>query len=121
MGIQFKEVPEDAAKLLEEFCLEFMPWYCENNDSPKGEQQTVDGTDTCMPALWCDERTLIAYSKEGYDNRSWELPSDWEDVTQASISKITLRGPEPAGGVPVADGRIVLSVGKGEALSVCAA
>ena len=118
MGVEFREVPEDAAKLLDQFCLEFMPWYYKNNTSPKGNQQMVDGTDTCMPALWCEEKTIIAYSKEGYDGKTWDLPPDWRNVDRVCFSRITLEGREPVGEAPVAEGRIALRVGKNEALQI---
>jgi len=118
MGVEFREVPEDPTGLLEQFCLEFMPWHYKNNTLPKGGQQMIDGTDTCMPALWCEEKTVVAYSKEGCEGKTWELPPDWRDVARASLSRITLEGHERVGETPVADGRITLSVGKGEALEI---
>jgi hypothetical protein len=120
MSIQFKAVPEDAAPLLEEFCLEFLPWYYENNDAPKGDQPVVDGTDVCMPALWRDEKVLIAYSKEGYASKAWELPPDWSGVPKVRLARLTLHGPEPAGEVPVSDGKMTLDLAEGEALVICA-
>jgi len=118
MGIEFRSVPEDSVKLLDQFCLEFIPWYYENNKSPKGDQQMIDGTDICMPALWCQEKTIIAYSKEGYDGKTWQLPPDWKDVNRARLSRITFEGHDPVGEVAVADGRIALNVGEGEALMI---
>ena len=73
---------------------------------------------TCMPALWCEEKTLIAYSRDGYKSKTWELPPDWRDVRTVGLSGITLEGQEPVGEAPVADGRIALSVGKDEALKI---
>jgi len=118
MGIEFRAVPADPAPLLQQFCLEFVPWYYENNKSPKGDQQMVDGTDICMPALWCEEKTIIAYSKEGYDGKTWQLPPDWKDVAKVRLSRITLEGQEPAGETAVTDGWITLSVGEDEALMI---
>jgi len=118
MGIEFRAVPADPAPLLQQFCLEFVPWHYENNKSPKGDQQMVDGTDICMPALWCEEKTIIAYSKEGYDGRGWQLPPDWKDVAKVRLSRITLEGQEPAGETAVTDGWITLSVGEDEALMI---
>ncbi len=118
MGIEFRSVPEDSVKLLDQFCLEFMPWYYENNKSPKGDQQMVDGTDTCMPALWCNERTLVAYSRQGYDRKSWELPPDWKDVNKVRLSRITLDGHEPTGEADVVGGGITLGLAAGEALKI---
>ena len=118
---EFREMPEDPAAFHERFCPAFLPWFYKNNPNARGEQQMVDGTDLCIPALWCEDRTLIAYSKNGYENKTWKLPPDWKDATRVSISRITLQGQESHGLVPVVDGRITLSVGKGEALRICAA
>jgi hypothetical protein len=71
-----------------------------------------------MPAPWCEQKTIIAYSKEGRDGKTWQLPPDWKDVNKARLSRITLEGHEPVGEVAVTDGRIALSVVEGEALVI---
>jgi hypothetical protein len=119
MGIEFREVPQDPAALLDQFCLEFVPWYYENNNSPKGDQRTVDGTDMCMPALWCAERAIIAYSREGCDGKAWRLPPDWQGIEKVGLSRITLAGAEPVGEEKVDDGKMTLSLAAGEALKIC--
>jgi hypothetical protein len=103
---------------LQEFCLIFLPWYYKNNPDAQGEQQMVDGTDICMPALWCEDKTIIAYSKEGCDSKSWELPSDWKDVAKVSLARITCDGHEPIGEADVVDGKLTLSLAAGEAVKV---
>ncbi len=108
-------------KFVEEFWLLFLPWYYKNN--PAGGEvaaSMIDGTDICMPALWCEERTLIAYSKEGYASKSWELPSEWEGVANVTLSRLTVEKAEPIGEVAVVEGRMTLSVAKDEALKICA-
>jgi hypothetical protein len=80
----------------------------------------VDGTDICMPALWCEEKTIIAYSKEGYDSKTWQLPPDWKDVGKVRLSRITLAGHEALRQADVVDGRLNLGRGAGEALKICA-
>ena len=80
----------------------------------------VDGTDICMPALWCEGKTIIAYSKEGCDRKTWELAPDWKDISEVCLSRITLQGPEPVGEVPVTDGKITLGLAEDEALVICA-
>lgn len=103
----------------EKFYLEVMPWYYKNNKTAvKGDQVMVEGADICMPALWCRDRTLIAYSQEGYARKSWQLPPDWKDVRKVALSKITLDGFERKDGIEIADGRISLSLGKGEAVKI---
>ena len=104
----------------EKFWLQFLPWFYKNNNAPKGNQQMVDGTDICMPVLWCEEPTLIAYSKNGYDSKTWKLPPDWRHVKNVSLARITPEGHEPIDKATVTDGRITLRVGKNETLKVCA-
>jgi hypothetical protein len=111
--------PEDFR---ERFWLEFLPWFYKNH--PKGTenlQSMIKGTDICMPVLWCKEPTLIAFSKEGYDHKSWQLPADWKDVRKISLSRITGLGLKPVGLVNVTGGQITLAARKGETLKICPA
>jgi len=103
---------------LEEFCLMLLPWHYKNNPNAKGDQQMIDGTDICMPALWRADRTLIAYSADGYDAKSWQLPPDWMDVEKVALSKLTPHGPEPVGELATKDGTLTLRVGRDEALKI---
>jgi len=113
--------PENLTGLLEQFCLKVVPWYYKNNKTAtKGNQQMRDGDDICMPALWREERTLIAYSRQGYESKTWELPPDWKELKRVFISRITLQGPEPVGEAPVTDGKIALGLAEDEALVICA-
>jgi len=106
---------------LEEFCLKVLPWHYGNNPDGDGDlAKMVDGADVCVPALWCDERTIIAYSRDGYDERSWQLPPDWQDVAKVALSRITLQGAQLMGEIPVADGKIALRMRKDEALKITA-
>jgi hypothetical protein len=118
---EFREIPEAPAEFHERFCPAFLPWHYKNNPNARGDQQMVDDTDFCIPALWCEGRTLIAYSKAGCDGKTWELPPDWKDLKQVKLSRITLEGHEEIGKTEVVDGSITLSLGKGEALKICAA
>ena len=76
-----------------------------------------DGDDICMPALWKD-KTMIAYSTAGYESKTWQLPPDWHGFEKVRLARITLQGPEPAGEVPVAGGKITIGLSEGEALAI---
>ncbi len=110
---------EDYQGYAEQFFLKVLPWYYKNNPNACGDQQMLDGTDICMPALWCKEKTIIAYSMAGYASKSWQLPPDWKDAKKASITKLAFGGLEPSGEVQIVDGRITLCVGSNEALRIC--
>ncbi len=106
-------------KFNEEFYLLFVPWYYKNN--PAGGEDTgemLQETDICMPALWCEDRTLIAYSKDGMQDKSWELPADWQDVKKVALENITTEGREPCGELTVDGGKVTLSLGAGRAIAI---
>lgn len=106
-------------KFTEEFCLIFLPWYYRNNPAGNEDTQTMlDGTDICMPALWCPSRTIIAYSREGYARKTWVLPSSWADVNRVAVARITDEGNQPVGGIDVQDGKVTMDVAANEALAL---
>ena len=116
-GFESVKEPENFQ---ERFWLEFLPWFYKNN--PKGTEDPrsmIDGSDICMPVLWCEEPALIAYSKEGYEDKTWKLPGDWQDVDRVSVSTITGRGEEPGGDVEVNDGRINLNLARNQVVKIC--
>lgn len=109
--------PENLSGLREQFCLNVVPWYYSNNTSAvKGNQQMRDGNDLCMPALWKKEKTLIAYSRDGYAAKQWELPPDWKDVGTVAMHRITLEGLRDAGTAVVTNSRLTLRLDPDEAL-----
>ena len=116
--------PEGEAYLgyAEQFFLKVLPWFYKNHPNGQAEPQSmIDGTDICMPALWCQERTLMAYSKEGYASKTWSLPPDWQHVAELRVAKLRFAGPESRGEIPVVNGTVTLCLGQDEALQICAA
>jgi hypothetical protein len=102
-----------------EFFLKVLPWFFKNHPNGTADPGTmIAGTDICMPALWCKEKTIIAYSKDGYEAKTWELPADWRGVKTVTLERVTSAGPEPAGAAQVDDGRLTLRVGRNEALKI---
>ncbi len=109
-------------KFREEFYLLFVPWYYKNH--PDGGEDTagmVTGTDLCMPALWCKDPTLIAYSKHGYKEKVWKLPASWADMTAVNTAIITADGLAEKVRVPVEDGTLRLSLDADQALAIMVA
>ena len=47
-----------------------------------------------VPALW-NEQEIIAYSRDGYENKAWQMPEDWRDVESVDLYQITLEGCKP--------------------------
>jgi len=103
----------------ERFWLEFLPWFYKNHPAGKADRQTmIDGANICMPALWCKEPTLIAYSKDGYTGKTWTLPADWENVKKVGVWKVCPDGCKPLQELNVAGGNLNLNIAKGETLKI---
>jgi hypothetical protein len=71
-----------------------------------------------VPALW-HQKEIIAYSKPGYENKTWQLPDGWRGVKSVDLYRITLEGCMPLKkGLPVANGKLAFSLGIDEAVSI---
>jgi len=113
-----RQDPQNLSGLKEQFCEQVIPWYDHNNTSaPQGGQKTREGDDLCLPALWRDH-VLIAYSKNGYDSKTWTLPPGWDGVNRVQVSEITLQGATSLTTLPVELGTITLSVHPGQELEI---
>jgi hypothetical protein len=101
----------------EGFCLKTLPYYYKNH--PAGSANfdgIIDGTDICMPALWCREPTLIAYSKDGCKDKIWKLPDGWRAVENVHVAGIA--DTNTARIVTVSEGVITLSLGPDEPVKI---
>ena len=84
----------------------------------KGDFVLREGDDLFVPALW-HKQEIIAYSRAGYTNKSWQMPDDWRRVTSVDLYRITLDDCVRLGlRVPVTGGKLQLSLAKDEALSI---
>lgn len=87
-----------------EFFLKVLPWFYGNHpDATANTESMIDGTDICMPALWCEQPTLIAYSKSGYATKTWTLAEDWPDVDRLRLEGLSFEGCHDLGLVEVKD------------------
>jgi len=77
-----------------------------------------DGDDVCVPALWLKSKELIAFSADGYERKTWQLPPDWQEEKQVTVSEITMTGNQKPGDLTT-DGRtLTLSLRAGQAVSI---
>jgi hypothetical protein len=77
-----------------------------------------DGDNVCMPALWLENKELIAFSADGYERKAWQLPPAWEEVKRVTMSEITMAGNQRLADLAV-DGRtLTLSLRAGQAVSI---
>ncbi len=102
----------------EKFYLEVLPWYYRNHPNGCDANGMINGTDICMPALWCKEPTLIAYSKCGFQNKAWALPADWQGVGRVTLARITWVGEDARGDMNIIEGKLRLTLAPDEAVAI---
>ncbi|WP_052759575.1 Ig-like domain-containing protein [Paenibacillus sp. DMB20] len=78
----------------------------------QGDVLIADGTNMFVPALWRnDEPEIMAYSQDGYTDRSWKLPADWAGVQAVDVYEIGPGLPRlMSRGMTVVDGTVTLSL-----------
>jgi hypothetical protein len=84
----------------------------------QGDVTLVENTDVLIPALWMGAGHMLAYSKDGYENRSWTLPDDWRDATEMKLYRVTNEGKTETGVIQPIAGQLVLALGMDEMLMI---
>ncbi|GAA3576064.1 endo-alpha-N-acetylgalactosaminidase family protein [Snuella lapsa] len=140
--------PENLSGFKAQFCTSAIIWYYLNrlerqkyvaNDTAKkvffsnnvvtavaGSEYTitknnrilVENENVFIPALWIDNTTIIAYSKTGYKNKTWQLPKDWHHVTQVTIEEISLSGQKTINNHKTPNGQLNLSLAPDQILLI---
>ena len=77
-----------------------------------------EGDDVLVPLLWLKDKELVAFSVNGYEGKTWQLPPDWNKVKQVTVSEVTMSGNHPVRELQVQGGALNLSVRAGQALSI---
>jgi hypothetical protein len=140
----FQKDKDNLPGFLSQFCTMTLPWYYLSrleraafiddalyysdgvvarvedgkNTIRKGDFILRENDNLFVPALW-NENEIIAYSAEGYDNRSWRMPEGWEKVSSVDIYSITMNGSTlKQSAVPVKNGLLMLTLEKEEAVSI---
>lgn len=140
--------PHELNGLKEEFCLKTLIWYNLNRLErrflvEKGDLKEVhfsngvvtrsegnafsltqsgillaDDDNVLMPALWIDESTLVAYSKTGYQNRTWTLPPAFLKFKKAILYTVTNAGQREKGKQAVRSGKLTINLHKDEMILI---
>jgi len=72
-----------------------------------------DGNNLFFPAIWKLNREIFAFSDDGYTDRQWALPMEWEGVTSVDLYDNTVTGTKLRhSGISVKNGVITLSLDK---------
>jgi hypothetical protein len=84
----------------------------------KGNYVLVENDNVFAEAKW-KEREIIAYSKDGYANKQWVMPESWEGVKSVDLYEISMEALELIeSGKRIENGRLELSLGKDQAVSI---
>jgi len=85
----------------------------------KGRFLLRQNDDLFVPALWNHQKEIVAYSRQGYTDRTWQLPEEWDSVKQVTVRDITLQGlASKMTTIPVSDGRLLLTLKADQAVSI---
>ena len=84
----------------------------------KGQFLLRENDNLFVPALW-NPKEIVAYSRQGYTDRSWQLPEEWTSVQRVAVHDITLQGlASNTTTIPVIDGKIRLTLKAEQAISI---
>ena len=84
----------------------------------KGQFLLRENDNLFVPALW-NSKEIVAYSRQGYTDRSWRLPEEWTSVQHVAVHDITLQGlASNTTTIPVIDGKIRLTLKAEQAISI---
>ncbi len=93
---EIRNDPENLTGLLEQVCLNLVPWYYKRNlDVSKYSNVVITDDMVICPILW-EDTALMAYSKEtNIIDMKFRLPSTWGDVQEVQMFELTLEGLKP--------------------------
>ena len=81
-------------------------------------QRVLQGNDCCVPLVWKKQPTLLAYSRAGYERKTWKLPVDWIRVKSVQITNVTVDSVTSVGAAEVKDGEVALALAPGQAVVI---
>jgi hypothetical protein len=83
-----------------------------------GTRILAENDDIFIPALWISSKSIIAYSKDGYESKTWTLPGDWSGVKSVRLCKVNDTGSEEFDVQKIYSGKITLSVKKDQMILI---
>lgn len=84
----------------------------------QGNITLVENGDVLIPAFWINSKSQIAYSKNGYEDKTWELPEDWASVKKIKLRRVSMEGKSRSEIIKTAFGKLHLTLGKDEMLLI---
>ncbi len=144
----FKKDPKNLNGFLSDFCLKTLVWYYLNRHerlylvlnkdykqvkySENVETKIENGNftldicgytyvkndDILLPALWCKEPTLVAYSKNGYVNKTWRLPQEYRIYSEFKVYDVSNNGVNFTHSMENSNGQISLTIKPDQTLKI---
>lgn len=75
--------------------------------------------DVFVPAVWKDGMEVIAFSTDGYTEKTWQFQKEWAGGDTVDVFSVDKNGLTPVAlGVDVSDGSITLSLEAGQMVSI---
>ncbi|RUT43290.1 hypothetical protein EJP82_20235 [Paenibacillus anaericanus] len=146
---RIKVDPNNLTGYLGDFALNTLPWYYLNrlerlSDSggvvtfsnnvtssnvssvpviKQGDRFLRQGNDVFIPVLWNEniKKEIIAYSGNGYTNKTWVLPDDWTGTQAVDVYAIGLNGLDLIESKSVTNNSVNLSLEAGQGVSIFSA
>jgi hypothetical protein len=124
---EIRSDPQKLPGLLEQFCLKAAPEIWANtwrtargNHPPEATdlQRVLQGNDCCVPLVWKTKPTLVAYSRDGYERKTWKLPVDWAGVKTVHLTNVTVDGVTSVGNAEVKNGEVAFTLTPGRAVVI---
>lgn len=111
---EIKKDPVNLNGLLEQFCLQVVPWYYRRNGDLEFDGEVlISKTLVICPVLWSDNAMLV-YGRKGYfAGKKIQLPSAWGDLKEVQMYEITLDGLKWVSSLLVNKGVVKMDVKKG--------
>ena len=61
---------------------------------------------------------LLAYSRAGYERKTWKLPVDWMHLKTVQLTNVTVDRLTPVGTAEVKDGEVALTMKPAQAVVI---
>lgn len=76
----------------------------------QGRNTLVDGDDIFIPALWLNNKAIVAFSKNGYESKSWSVPQGYPKNGRVTIKSINQSGVIKTHKGQISNGKITLKL-----------
>ena len=74
----------------------------------------VENDNLVIPALWINDKVLIAYSKNGYLNKTWKLSKEWQKNSTLKVSRVSIDAKTVPETRTIEGGKLPLTMAKDE-------